>query len=155
MKIEELLKQRQKEHGSFFNNAGVSQQIKEVIKAETYNYEKLRVDQKEALDAISSKISRIMVGDPHKEDHWRDIAGYATLVADRLKADDYEKKEANQKMLTEKVKEIIEEDKKEANEEMIREMDKVKELERKAVAQFDFGTADELNRQIDERSGAV
>lgn len=84
-KTEDILKQRQQEHGSFYNNAGCSQKIKDILKTEM-NYEKMDVDQKEALDAICSKMSRIVVGDHNKEDHWRDIAGYATLVADRLDA---------------------------------------------------------------------
>lgn len=42
-------------------------------------------DQKEALEMIASKIARILNGNTNNEDSWRDIAGYATLVADRLK----------------------------------------------------------------------
>jgi len=45
------------------------------------------VDQDEALDMIAHKIGRIVNGDPDYEDSWRDIAGYATLVADRLLKD--------------------------------------------------------------------
>jgi hypothetical protein len=33
---------------------------------------------------ILHKIARIVNGDPNWSDSWRDIAGYATLVADRL-----------------------------------------------------------------------
>ena len=33
---------------------------------------------------ISHKIARIMNGDPNYADNWIDIAGYATLVANRL-----------------------------------------------------------------------
>jgi len=33
---------------------------------------------------IFSKIARILNGDPNHLDSWTDIAGYATLVADRL-----------------------------------------------------------------------
>lgn len=45
---------------------------------------KLNPMQSESLDMIAHKIGRIIAGDPNVEDHWRDIAGYATLVADRL-----------------------------------------------------------------------
>jgi hypothetical protein len=34
---------------------------------------------------IVHKIGRIVNGNPDKVDHWDDIAGYATLVSDRLK----------------------------------------------------------------------
>jgi hypothetical protein len=37
---------------------------------------------------IVHKISRIVNGNPDKVDHWVDIAGYATLVADRLEGID-------------------------------------------------------------------
>ena len=33
---------------------------------------------------IACKIARILSGDPNWRDHWDDIAGYATLVAERL-----------------------------------------------------------------------
>ncbi len=33
---------------------------------------------------IAHKLARICNGDPDYGDSWRDIAGYATLVADRL-----------------------------------------------------------------------
>jgi hypothetical protein len=45
-------------------------------------------DQREALDMIAHKIGRILNGDPDYSDSWRDIAGYATLVADRLDGKD-------------------------------------------------------------------
>ena len=44
-------------------------------------------DQLEAINMIVNKIARIYNGDPHYADSWRDIAGYATLVADRLDND--------------------------------------------------------------------
>lgn len=37
-----------------------------------------------ALDMICHKLARIAVGDINYVDNWIDIAGYATLVADRL-----------------------------------------------------------------------
>jgi len=42
-------------------------------------------DQWEALEMIATKLSRIVNGNPNKIDNWDDIAGYATLVADRLR----------------------------------------------------------------------
>jgi len=41
-------------------------------------------DQWEALEMIVHKIGRIVNGDPDVTDHWVDIAGYATLIAERL-----------------------------------------------------------------------
>jgi hypothetical protein len=51
---------------------------------DTPNWESLRPDQKEALEMIQHKIARILNGDPDYVDSWTDIAGYSTLVADRL-----------------------------------------------------------------------
>jgi hypothetical protein len=44
----------------------------------------LAADQANALHMICSKLARIANGDPNYADSWRDVAGYATLVADRL-----------------------------------------------------------------------
>ena len=41
-------------------------------------------DQREAMEMICQKMARIMNGDPNYSDSWHDIAGYATLVANRL-----------------------------------------------------------------------
>lgn len=40
-----------------------------------------------SLEMILLKIARLINGDLYKEDTWRDIAGYATLMADKLKKD--------------------------------------------------------------------
>jgi hypothetical protein len=43
---------------------------------------------RESLDMISNKIARIVNGNPSEPDHWIDIAGYATLIANRLIKED-------------------------------------------------------------------
>jgi hypothetical protein len=40
--------------------------------------------QRESLDMIQHKISRILNGDPNIVDSWADIAGYAHIVAIRI-----------------------------------------------------------------------
>ena len=45
----------------------------------------LAYDQQEAMEMIAHKIGRILNGDPNWIDSWHDIAGYAKLVADRLR----------------------------------------------------------------------
>ena len=84
MSIEETLAERQKTHGDFITHAVISQHLKKTI----HYYEghrELDPDQLEALEMIAHKIARILNGNPNTHDHWHDIAGYATLVADRLK----------------------------------------------------------------------
>lgn len=51
---------------------------------EVDGWNNLTASQKEALDMIQHKIGRILNGDPTYDDNWKDIAGYATLVAEEL-----------------------------------------------------------------------
>ena len=83
--INEMLAGRQDRYGNFEGHAEISQVIKQVIhSAARARNKKLKFDQLEALDMISHKIARIINGDPNYADNWIDIAGYATLVANRL-----------------------------------------------------------------------
>ena len=83
MSIEKTLKQRQKTYGEFATHAKISQELKAVLWK--YDYQNLAPDQCEALEMICHKIARILNGDPDYFDSWHDVAGYSTLVADRLK----------------------------------------------------------------------
>lgn len=81
MKTSDILAERQKTHGDFSLNAKVSQAIKAAIRSVNPTLSDI---QWEALDYTAGKIGRICSGNPNEPDHWRDIAGFATLVADRL-----------------------------------------------------------------------
>lgn len=81
MNITETLNERGKTHGDFTQNAGISQEIKRIIRL---NDHKLTDVQREALDMIVHKISRILAGDPNHADSWHDIAGYSKLAEDRI-----------------------------------------------------------------------
>lgn len=81
-----LLQQRGSTHGSFADNARVSQQLKDYIRLQP-NYLNLTDIQREALDNIAIKVSRILsVGGlaNYHADNWDDIAGYATLASNEL-----------------------------------------------------------------------
>jgi hypothetical protein len=85
--IDEVINERELRYGGFDHNARVSQLLKNCIKEcikERTNNKPLRVTQLESLDMICFKIARIINGDPDYADNWVDIAGYATLVANRL-----------------------------------------------------------------------
>jgi Domain of unknown function (DUF6378) len=82
MSIEDTLAERQKTHGNFESHAIISQHIKGVFWK--FKYQDLNPIQVEALDMIAHKIARILNGNPNTHDHWHDIAGYATLVANDL-----------------------------------------------------------------------
>lgn len=87
--VNEMLAGRESRYGSFQGHAEISQVIKQVIhsaaKARNKEFES---DQLEALDMIAHKIARIINGDQNYADNWIDIAGYATLVANRLEKED-------------------------------------------------------------------
>lgn len=79
-----ILAERGKRYGAFIDNAMRAQVIKSELAA-GHAWENMSADQREALDQIATKISRIVTGDPDYVDNWDDIAGFATLVADRLR----------------------------------------------------------------------
>lgn len=82
--ITETIAERAKLHGDFSHTSACAQRIKEDMRAWSPNWETLKPYQREALDQIAQKVARIMTGDPDEPDHWRDIAGYATMVEIRL-----------------------------------------------------------------------
>ena len=81
--IQETLEERGNRYGDFANHAEITQDIKNIMK-NTQNWSILNYDQREALEMVAHKIGRILNGDPNYDDSWVDIAGYATLVANRL-----------------------------------------------------------------------
>lgn len=83
MSLNETLQDRGTEYGQFINNSAISQDLKDYLR-QAPNWESLESDQKEALDMIMHKVSRLMVGNHNNIDSWHDIAGYAELVAKRL-----------------------------------------------------------------------
>ncbi len=83
--ISEILEERGSRYGEFTDHARVTVAIKTIIAGRLAERNlSLSPDKSEALDMIAHKVGRIVNGDPDYADSWRDIAGYATLVADRL-----------------------------------------------------------------------
>lgn len=84
--VDALLDERGLRYGAFSTHAELTQRLKQLTNKFLHNNGKeLDFDQQEALDMIFHKVGRIVNGDPDYVDSWADIAGYATLVADRLK----------------------------------------------------------------------
>lgn len=80
-----ILAERHKSHGDYTHQADVCQRLKRIIHSNTgLNKNPLTSTQLDALEMIAMKMSRIVAGDPNHKDSWVDIAGYATLVADRI-----------------------------------------------------------------------
>lgn len=82
MMIQDVLTLRGKQYGNFLRLSQVAQALKQVL-AEAQRTP-LDPDLQISLDMICLKLARIANGDPYHGDNWTDIAGYATLVADRL-----------------------------------------------------------------------
>lgn len=81
-----ILNERAAIYGSFRDNARLAQALKRAMAEQAEDLGKTFADdQWEALEMMASKISRIVTGDPESVDQWDDIAGYATLVADRMR----------------------------------------------------------------------
>lgn len=81
--IDKILAERGKTHGDFSNQAEVAQDLKKAFRAWAKHNKKLTPYMKEAVDMILHKLARVATGDPFVQDHWDDIAGYATLASDR------------------------------------------------------------------------
>lgn len=98
--IRKILEERGERYGEFADHAQITQALFRVLSGQSYlfttlhdcsfrrsKWHGLSDDQRQALTVIIDKIARALNGDPTYADNWVDIAGYATLVADRLKKD--------------------------------------------------------------------
>ena len=81
--VRAVLAERGAAYGDFTDQAALSRALKYYV-MEHPNYECLSMVQREAVDMILHKISRIVNGNPNILDHWIDISGYAMLAADRI-----------------------------------------------------------------------
>jgi hypothetical protein len=86
MPTDELLNERGKTHGDWPIQSSCSYSLKQearngLARAGT----DLTASQSEGLSMILHKCARIVCGDPNEPDHWDDIAGYATLVANEIR----------------------------------------------------------------------
>lgn len=84
MDVNQMLEEREKTHGCFRDQSRISQGLKQIV---VNSANDLDADMLEALEMICHKMARILNGNPMAHDHWIDIAGYATLVANRLEKD--------------------------------------------------------------------
>lgn len=75
---QELTNERKDQHGDWLIQAETANRLKEQLRRSP-KWSGMVPMQREALDMIATKMSRIVCGDPQHEDHWDDIAGYAFL----------------------------------------------------------------------------
>jgi hypothetical protein len=74
-----LLSERQTTHGDFSDNARHGQFLRAYFRSSP-NWDRMDAVHRESLDMIAGKLSRILSGQATHADHFRDIAGYATLA---------------------------------------------------------------------------
>ena len=82
--LNKTLSKRGTSYGDFTYNAFVAQQLKDTVRTGRA-WVNATDAQREAIDMILSKISRLVTGDPAHKDSWHDIQGYAKLAEDRLR----------------------------------------------------------------------
>jgi hypothetical protein len=83
MEVDQILRERGSQYGTFGEVALVAQNIKSAMR-HSPNWQRLPADMREALEMIAAKSARILCGDPTHLDSWRDIEGYAKLISERL-----------------------------------------------------------------------
>jgi hypothetical protein len=81
--IEGVVADRGNTYGDYTVQAKIAQTLKDFFR-ECPGWGRLEFHQRESLDMIACKASRILNGDPNHLDSWVDIAGYATIVATRI-----------------------------------------------------------------------
>lgn len=82
-KVIDTLTERSTNYGKFVDQAQWVQGMKDVVRLAP-SWDGMSYDQKESIDMILGKISRIVNGNPNHVDSWHDISGYAKLIEDRL-----------------------------------------------------------------------
>lgn len=81
--VVDTLRERDNMYGAFTIHAAIAQRLKGVMHS-SEAWKNLDPDQREALDMIQHKIARILNGNEDNPENFHDIAGYATLVDERL-----------------------------------------------------------------------
>jgi len=86
MEIQQVLNERGSRYGNFDTNAEIAQRLKDAMK-DSPSWDVLKPYQKEALEMIQHKISRMLNGDVTYDDNVVDIIGYAELMLEQMRAD--------------------------------------------------------------------
>lgn len=83
MSVDDTLHAHHATHGEWRVQAACSRSLKAVLRS-SKNWDRLTDGQREALDMICVKMSRILTGNPNHADSWHDVAGYARLEEKEL-----------------------------------------------------------------------
>lgn len=83
MDIKDTLQERGYRYGDFSDNARITEELLTVLQTAP-NWSTANEIQRQGAHMICHKLSRAFCGDVDYKDNWHDIAGFATLVEERL-----------------------------------------------------------------------
>lgn len=83
MSADAVIEDREESHGDYRQQAQFAQLLKGLFHGHK-RWSGLPAEQRESVDMIIVKLSRIMAGNSSEPDHWIDIAGYATMIHNLL-----------------------------------------------------------------------
>jgi len=78
-----IIEDRNDTHGDYEVQAALSQSQKDLLRG-LPGWQRLSPEQRETLDMVCVKMSRILCGNPNEPDHWLDMMGYVKLVHNQL-----------------------------------------------------------------------
>lgn len=73
-----LTTERKSTHGDWMAQSALAQSFKRLAREGT-GWKSMQPYQREAVEMVLVKLSRICSGDPSEPDHWNDLAGYSHL----------------------------------------------------------------------------
>lgn len=76
--VDDTLQGREASHGPYREQAQLAQLLKGILHGHK-NWKDIPAEQRESLDMIAVKVSRLMNGNSNEPDTWLDISGYAML----------------------------------------------------------------------------
>lgn len=85
---QDTLHAKEASHGPYRDQARFSQLLKGIVHKHK-NWNGIPGEQKEAIDVILMKVSRIIAGNHDEPDHYLDISGYAMLCYNLLTTGDH------------------------------------------------------------------
>jgi len=83
--MSDILDEREKTHGDYYQVSMMAQELKDAMRRGK-KWRILDDMQRETLEMIATKIGRILSGNPHEVDHWKDGAGYFQLIVNAYNA---------------------------------------------------------------------
>lgn len=81
--VDATLADRGQSYGEYADGTVIAMDLYERTQR-TPGYANMTAGQRYAIFMFCAKMARLLNGDPNHKDSWHDIAGYATLVHDRI-----------------------------------------------------------------------